>query len=112
MRRANNTGSSTVAEMTTTTNIATTATVSKSTISSRSMTQGIGKKIDFLTAGAQPYFNSILKQLGLANLQNAQILCEFITAEYNEQNVKFSTRLTHIKIICWFDKYLNYKVTV
>jgi hypothetical protein len=56
----------------------------------------IEAKIDSLTAGALPYFNSIFKQLMFANTQNADILCEFVTAEHNESNVKLSTRLTHI----------------
>ena len=85
-----------------------TTTKSKSS-RSRIIPQGIETKIDSLTAGALPYFNSIFKQIALVNLQNADILCEFITAEYNERNVKFSTRLIHIKIISSFDKHLNYK---
>jgi integrase len=47
--------------------------------------------------------------LALSNPQNAGILCEFIIAGHNEHNTKFSTRLTHIKIICSFDRYLDYK---
>ena len=66
-------------------------------------------KIDSLTAGALPYFNSIFKQLMFANAQNADILCEFVTAEHNESNVKLSTRLTHIKIIYSLTKFLKYK---
>jgi integrase len=85
-----------------------TTTKSKSS-SSRIITPDIETKIDSLTAGALPYFNSIFKQIALVNQQNAEILCEFITAEYNERNVKFSTRLVHIKIISSFDRYLNYK---
>ena len=60
-----------------------------------SQSQNIEEKIDILTAGALPYYNSIFKQLALANPQNADILYEFVTTEHNEHNVK----LTHIKII-------------
>lgn len=67
------------------------------------------KRIDSLTASALPYYNSIFKQLARSNPHNAQIVCDFITAEYNEQNVKLGTRLTHIKIICSFIRYLKYK---
>jgi integrase len=44
-----------------------------------------------------------------ANTQNADILCEFVTAEHNESNLKLSTRLTHIKIIYSLAKFLKYK---
>lgn len=67
------------------------------------------KRIDSLTASALPYYNSIFKQLARSNLYNAQIVCDFITAEYNEQNVKLGTRLTHIKILFSFIRYLEYK---
>jgi integrase len=71
--------------------------------------QNIQEKIDILTAGALPYYNSIFKQLALANPQNADILYEFVTAEHNERNVKLSTRLTHIKIIYSFARFLRHK---
>jgi Phage integrase, N-terminal SAM-like domain len=67
------------------------------------------KRIDILTASALAYYNSIFKQLARSNPNNAQILCDFITTEYNEQNMKLGTRLTHIKIICSFIRYLQYK---
>jgi hypothetical protein len=86
-----------------------TATTKSKSSSSRIITPDIETKIDSLTAGALPYFNSVFKRLALVNRQKAEILCEFITAEYNERNVKFSTRLVHIKIISSFDRYLNYK---
>jgi hypothetical protein len=71
--------------------------------------QDLEGKIDSLTAGALPYFNSIFKQLAFVNPRNAAILCEFVTAEHNERNVKLSTRLTHIKIICSLAKFLKHK---
>jgi hypothetical protein len=67
------------------------------------------KMIDSLTASALPYYNSIFKQLAGSNPHNAQIVCDFITAEYNEQNVRLGTRLTHIKIMCSFIRYLKNK---
>jgi hypothetical protein len=66
-------------------------------------------KIDSLTEGALPYFRSIFKQMALANPENAKILCEFLTAEYNECNIKLSSRLTKIKIIYLFNKHLDFK---
>jgi poly(3-hydroxyalkanoate) synthetase len=69
----------------------------------------IERKIDSLTSDSLPYYNSVFKELYLANRLNAQILCDFIVAEINNQNIKTSTKLTHIKLLCWFSKYLNYK---
>lgn len=69
----------------------------------------IHQEIDSLTAGTLPYFNSIFKHMAFSNPLNAHMLCQFVIAEYNEQNVKLSTRLTHIKIICSFSKFLTYK---
>jgi hypothetical protein len=66
-------------------------------------------KIDSLTEDALPYFRSILKQMALANPENAKIVCEFLIVEYNERNNKLSSRLTKIKIIYLFDKYLVFK---
>jgi integrase/recombinase XerD len=66
-------------------------------------------KIDYLTEGALPYFRSIFKQMALANPENAKIVCEFLTAEHNECNIKLSSRLTKIKIIYLFNKHLGFK---
>jgi len=69
----------------------------------------IERKIDSLTSDSLPFYNSVFKELCLANRLNAQILCDFIAAEVNNQNIKASTKLTHIKIIYWFSRYLDYK---
>jgi hypothetical protein len=66
-------------------------------------------KIDSLTEGVLPYFRSIFKYMALANPENAKIVCEFLTAEHNEYNIKLSSRLTKIKIIYLFNKYLGFK---
>jgi hypothetical protein len=67
------------------------------------------KRIDSLTVSALPYYNSIFKHLAKSNAKYARIVCDFITAVYNEQNVKLGTRRAHTKIICSFIKYLKYK---
>jgi hypothetical protein len=55
--------------------------------------------IDYLTADLLPYFKSIFYQLAAANPANASILCDFLTAEQNESNIKPSTRSAHISIV-------------
>jgi integrase len=67
------------------------------------------KIIDLLTSDALPYYNSLLKNLFQKNKKNAKILCDFIMSEIDNQNIKVSTKLTHLKILCWFSKYLNNK---
>ena len=68
------------------------------------------KKIYLITKGASSsaYFN-YLKNMASANMQNANILYDFITTEQNHINVKLSTRISYIKVICLFNRYLSYK---
>ena len=42
------------------------------------------------------------------NIQNANILYDFIITEQNHTNVKLS-RFSYIKVICLFNRYLSYK---
>jgi len=67
------------------------------------------KKIDSLTTDSLPYYHHIFNDLLQSNRQNAELLCDFIIAETDAQNIKTSTKLTHIKIIYWFSRYLNHK---
>ncbi|HET9806115.1 MAG TPA: hypothetical protein VFP49_04330 [Nitrososphaeraceae archaeon] len=69
----------------------------------------LDKKIELLTKGASSYYNSLFKNLSLENRDNAKILYDFLESEYNIQNVKLSTIVTHIKAICLFNEYLSYK---
>ena len=68
------------------------------------------KKIYSITRGASSsaYFN-YFKNMASANLQNANILYDFIITEQNHTNVKLSTRLSYIKVICLFNRYLSYR---
>ena len=67
------------------------------------------ERIDLMTAGSLPYFKSLIKKMLTVNLRNAELLCDFIICEYNTQNIKFSTKMTHIKVICLFNRFLRYK---
>jgi hypothetical protein len=91
--------------------MATTSVMSKneSTLRKNKISYDLEKRIESLTACALPYYNSIFKDLYQANRKNAEILCDFISTEYTNQNIKTSTKLTHIKVICWFSKYLDHK---
>ena len=65
-------------------------------------------KIESITKDSSSYYRSIFKTILSENLQNAKILCDFILDEYNTNNVKPATILTHIKIIYLFNRFLNY----
>ena len=73
---------------------------SVTTFTNNKISFDLEKRIESLTAGTLPYYNSLFKELYQANRQNAEILCDFIGTECNYQNIKTSTKLTHIKIIC------------
>lgn len=55
----------------------------------------VEKKIDSLMSDALPYYSSIFKNFCFANRQNANIICKFIRAEINNQNIKTSTKLNY-----------------
>jgi integrase len=67
------------------------------------------KRMELLTKGYSSYYNSLFKKLSMENRGNAKILYDFLETEYNIQNVKHSTIVTHVKAICLFNEYLNYK---
>jgi integrase len=79
------------------------------TTTTMSSNKELERSINSLTAGALPYFRNIFRQLALENLQNGGTLCQFLITEHTERNIKLSTRIAHIKIICWFNRFLNYK---
>ena len=81
-----------------------------SAIVERGLIFELDKKIYSITKGASTsaYFN-YFKNMALANIQNANILYDFIITEQNHTNVKLSTRLSYIKVICLFiDIFINY----
>jgi predicted component of type VI protein secretion system len=68
------------------------------------------KKFYSITKGAptSAYFNYV-KNMASTNIQNANILYDFIITEQNHTNVRLSTRLSYIKVICLFNRYLSYR---
>jgi integrase len=83
-----------------------TAIIAPTTMSSSS---SLETSIDSLTDGALPYFRNIFRELASKNPQNACTLCQFLISEHTERNIKLSTRIAHIKIICWFNRFLKHK---
>ncbi len=64
------------------------------------------KKIYSITKGASSAFFNYFKNMASANIQNANILYDFIITEQNHTNVKLSTRISYIKVICLFNRYI------
>jgi hypothetical protein len=68
------------------------------------------EKIESITEGALPlYLKSMFSDLASANLQNAQILYNFLLTGHIEQNLALRTSLNHMQILCYFNRYLAYK---
>ena len=98
--------------LSTSTNITNVVTISEndSAVVEREVGLELEKKIYSITKGASSsaYFN-YFKNMASTNIQNANILYDFITTEQNHINVKLSTRISYINVICLFNRYLSYK---
>ena len=73
----------------------------------RELSLELEKKIYSITKGASSAFFNYFKNMASANIQNANILYDFIITEQNHTNVKLSTRLSYIKVICLFNRYFH-----
>lgn len=82
--------------------------VAKTSIAS-GLSPEVEERVNQLTEGAPQYFQSILLKMAHASPQNAKTLCEFISVETSERNLKLSSKLTKIKILCLFNRHLGYK---
>ena len=54
---------------------------------------------------SRPYFSKILKKLVINHEGNASIICEFITVEQTELNIKDSTMEGKIKVLVWLSNH-------
>jgi hypothetical protein len=67
-------------------------------------------KINAMTLDtSKPYFRNVLKKLDVSNHKNAVIICDYITAEITELNIKSSTKEGKIKHLVWLSNYHNRK---
>lgn len=71
--------------------------------------------IDRITRGSKPYFGNALKKLAICSPENCASICEYISAEITELNIKRSTKEGKIKVLIWLSNYLQhipfYKMT-
>ena len=67
-------------------------------------------KIDSITQyNPKPYFRQALKRLAGVNMENANVICDYILAEQAEINIKESTKEGKIKVLIWLSNYLAIK---
>jgi integrase len=84
--------------------------ITKVVISDSSKYLELERKINSITNGlSKPYFNKILKELLKKNLENANIICDYIIAEQTEINIKDSTKEGKIKILVWLSNHFQNK---
>ena len=70
------------------------------------------KKIDLITKSlSRAYYKNILIKLADRNTENANILCDYITAEQNEINIKNSTKESRIKVLVWLSNFFEDKIS-
>jgi predicted component of type VI protein secretion system len=80
------------------------------TVEKKELILELEKKIYSITKGASTSaYSNYFKNMASANIQNANILYDFLITEQNHTNVRLSTRLSYIKVICLFNRYLSYK---
>jgi len=67
-------------------------------------------KIDSVTRyNSKPYFGQALKRLAAINPENAGVICDYISAEQTDINIKESTKEGKIKVLIWLSNYLANK---
>ena len=64
------------------------------------------KKIDIITKSlSRGYYKNFLIKLAERNLENANIICDYIIAEQTEINIKNSTKESRINILVWLSNF-------
>jgi hypothetical protein len=91
-------------------NLVTTSENDSAVVGRREVNLELEKKIYSITKGvSSSAYSNYFKNMASVNIQNANILYNFIITEQNHTNVKLSTRLSYIKAICPFIRHLSYK---
>ena len=68
----------------------------------------IEKKIDIITKSLpRAYYKNTLTKLADKNIENANIICDYIIAEQTEINIKNSTKESRIKVLAWLSNFFE-----
>lgn len=72
----------------------------------------VEKKIDIITKPlSRAYYKNILINLAKRNIENANIICDYIIAEQTEINIKNSTKESRIKVLVWLSNFFEDKTS-
>jgi integrase len=74
-----------------------------------SLMQTLAEKIHLISRYQRPYIAKSLKRMALESPFNIRVICDYITAEQNEINIKESTKEGKIKCLIRLSSYLNHK---
>src|SRR5215204_4935843 len=70
------------------------------------------KKIDIITKSlSRGYYKNILIKLAGRNIENANIICDYIISEKTEINIKNSTKDSRIKVLVWLSNFFEDKIS-
>jgi integrase len=69
----------------------------------------LSEKIDSVTQYQPNFIKKNVRALAAESFENADVICDYITAEKNEINIKESTKVGKIKCLIWLSKYLKHK---
>ena len=58
---------------------------------------------------SKPHYRQALLKLAKVNPDNAKVICDYITAEQTEINIKESTKECKIKVLIWSSNRLDNK---
>ena len=65
-------------------------------------------KIDLITKSlSRAYYKNILIKLANRNIENANIICDYIISEQIEINIKNSTKESRIKVLVWLSNFFD-----
>lgn len=67
------------------------------------------KKIDSITSGAEPHYNSIFKKMLYGNYENTNLFFSMLEEDINQYNRKLNTTLIQIEVMYYFSKFTNFK---
>lgn len=65
----------------------------------------IQQRIESLTKLQRPYIKMALRKVALENLENAKLICDYITNNETEFNIKESTKEGKIKVLIWLSNF-------
>ena len=69
----------------------------------------LNKKIGFVSQYQDVYIKKRLFRLAAESPENTEIICDYITAEQTEINIKESTKEGKIKCLVWLSSFHNHK---